>query len=66
MSLSQVLPRLIETDEENERLIAETERIDSLPNPSPEETEFAERICLLVEEFERRYDFGQADPGEMA
>ena len=64
MSLSRVLPQAIQSDEENERLIAEMERIDLLANPSPEETDLAERICLLVETYEGRYDLGQADPVE--
>ena len=62
--LANALPRIIESDEENERLIAEMERIDTLPNPSPEERELAELIGLLVETYERRYDLGQADPIE--
>lgn len=60
--LARTLPRVIESDSENERLIAEMERIDSLPNPTPEEQELSELIGLLVESYERRYDLGHADP----
>jgi HTH-type transcriptional regulator/antitoxin HigA len=62
--LVQTLPRVIRSDEENERLIAEMERIDCLPNPAPEEIELAELISLLVDSYERRYDLGHAEPIE--
>ena len=55
---------MIESDAENERLIVEMERIDMLPNPSPEEKELSELIGLLVETYERRYDLGRAEPIE--
>jgi HTH-type transcriptional regulator/antitoxin HigA len=59
--LAHALPRVIETDEENERLIAELERLDSR-NKSPEEEKLAELLTLLIEQFEERYDLGRAEP----
>jgi HTH-type transcriptional regulator/antitoxin HigA len=61
--MNSILP-VIRSDSENERLIAEMERIDSLPNPTPEEKDLAEFIGLLVETNERRYELGHADPIE--
>lgn len=60
--LAKTLPRAIRSDRENDRLIAEMERIDSLPTPTREEKELAELICILVQEYERRYDLGKASP----
>ena len=59
--LARTLARVIESGSENDSLIAEMERIDSLPNPTPEEQELSELIGLLVESYERRYDPGRAD-----
>lgn len=42
--LAHVLPRVMETDEENERVLAALERLDSLPAPTPEEESFLERL----------------------
>ncbi|HVW84421.1 MAG TPA: hypothetical protein VHB50_07055 [Bryobacteraceae bacterium] len=60
--LSRTLPKVIETDEENERLIAELEQLDFLPTKTPEQESLAELLTLLIEEFERRYDLGHAPP----
>jgi HTH-type transcriptional regulator/antitoxin HigA len=60
--LAAILPGVIRTDRENERLIAEMERIDSLPHATPEQEALSELITLLVEEYERRYDIGHAEP----
>jgi HTH-type transcriptional regulator/antitoxin HigA len=62
--LAANLPGIIRTDRENARLIAEMERIDSLPHPTPEQEALSEFITLLVEEYERRYDIGHAEPLE--
>ena len=56
------LPTIVETDEENDRLIAELVRLDSLPSMTPEEASFAELLTLLIQDFERRYDLGHAAP----
>jgi HTH-type transcriptional regulator / antitoxin HigA len=62
--LAKTLPRVIESDAENERLIAELETLDSLPQKTPEQESLAELITLLIEQFERRYDLGPAAPVE--
>jgi HTH-type transcriptional regulator/antitoxin HigA len=62
--LAETLPRVIQSDRENDRLIAEMERIDTLPHPTPEQKALSGLIALLVEEYERRYDLGHADPLE--
>ena len=60
--LARALPRIIETDAENERLTAELEALDSLPQMTPEQKHLAELITLLIGQFERRYDPGHASP----
>jgi len=62
--LAETLPRVIQSDRENDRLIAEMERIDTLPHPTPEQRALSGLISLLVEEYERRYDLGHPDPLE--
>jgi HTH-type transcriptional regulator / antitoxin HigA len=62
--LAETLPRVIRNDKDNERFIAELERLDSLPRMTPEEESLAELITVLVEQYERRYDLGHADPIE--
>jgi HTH-type transcriptional regulator / antitoxin HigA len=62
--LAKTLPRVIETDEENERLIAELEALDSLAKKTPEQESLAELLTILIERFEQRYDLGHADPLE--
>lgn len=60
--LAHALPRVIETDGENERMIAELERLDSLLSKTAEEESLAELLTMLVERFEARYDLGSAAP----
>ena len=60
--LEQALPRIIESDEENERLTAELERLDTLPKKSPEQDALAELLTLLIQQFERRYDLPGVTP----
>ena|ERR1700686_4730399 len=62
--LAETLPRVIRSDRENERLIAEMERIDLLPRPTASQKALSELIALLVQEYERRYDLGHAEPLE--
>jgi HTH-type transcriptional regulator/antitoxin HigA len=62
--LAHALPQVIETDEENERLITELERLDSLPRMTQEEKSLAELLTVLIERFETRYDLGHAKPVE--
>jgi HTH-type transcriptional regulator / antitoxin HigA len=64
--LSRVLPRVIETEEENQRVIAELERLDTRGRPlTREEEKLAELMTLLVRQFEsERYPLGHAEPVE--
>src|SRR5580704_2579356 len=60
--LARTTPRIIETDAENERAIAELERLDSLPRMTAEQKSLADLLTLLVERYEQKYDLGHADP----
>ena len=60
--LATALPRVIESDDENERMIAELERLDTVSVKSPEEESLAELLTVLVEQFEQRYTLGHAAP----
>lgn len=60
--LARVTPRVIETDAENERAIAELERLDSLPRMTAEQKSLAELLTVLIERFEQRYEIGHAEP----
>jgi HTH-type transcriptional regulator/antitoxin HigA len=64
--LARTLPRVIETEEENERMIAELEKLDARGRPlTPEEEKLADLMTLLVREFERvHYPLGHATPVE--
>jgi HTH-type transcriptional regulator/antitoxin HigA len=60
--LAKALPRVIETVAENERMIAELEALDSLPKMTPEQKSLAELMTVLIQQFEKRYEFGSASP----
>ena len=60
--LARAVPRVIESDEENERAIAELERLDSLPRMTAEQKSLADLLTLLIERFEQRYELGHAEP----
>ena len=62
--LAKVLPRVIETDQENERAVAELERLDSLPRKTAEQAALAELLTVLIGQFEERYDLGKVTPLE--
>ena len=62
--LQQTLPRVIQSAEENERLIAELERLDGLPKMTPEQHDVAELLTLLIQQYERKYDLDAATPLE--
>ena len=51
--LARKLPAVIRTEEENERLIAELERLDARDEElTPEEREYSELLTVLIEAFE--------------
>ena len=61
--LGRTLPHVIHTDEECERLTNELARLDERKNPSLEETELAELLTVLIDEYEeRRYPIQKASP----
>jgi HTH-type transcriptional regulator / antitoxin HigA len=64
--LARTLPRVSRTKAENERMIAELERLDTLGRTlTVEEQRLAELMTLLVRQFEEsQYPLGHADPVE--
>jgi HTH-type transcriptional regulator/antitoxin HigA len=62
--LARMLPRVIETEEENEMMIAELEKLDTQSRPlTPEEEKLGELMTLLVRQFEEsHYPLGHAKP----
>jgi len=54
--LSQTMPVVIESEEENERMLAVVERLmDKGENLSPEEEKLLKLFARLIEDFEKRY-----------
>ena len=64
--LARALPRVIKTETENQRMIAELERLDTRGRPlAPEEEDLADLMTLLIRQFEEsRYPLGHAEPIE--
>jgi HTH-type transcriptional regulator/antitoxin HigA len=64
--LARALPRVIKTEQENERIVAQLETLDTRGGPlTPEEENLAELMTLLVRQFEEsRYPLGHAEPIE--
>jgi len=64
--LVRVAPKIIRSEAENQHMIAELEKLDTLGRPlTPEEHELAELMTLLVQRFEEsRYPLGHAKPIE--
>ena len=62
--LSRTRPRVIKTEAENERALAELEALDNLGRPlTREEETLGELLTVLVRQFEEsRYPLGHADP----
>src|ERR1019366_9386910 len=62
--LSQTRPRVIKTEAENERALAELEALDTLERPlTGEEEALAELLTMLIEQFEdARYALGHLNP----
>ena len=51
---AQALPKVIESDEEFDRMVAKIEALDRKSNPSPEEKALAELLAKLIEEYDDR------------
>ena len=65
--LSQTMPRVIRTEEENERMLEEIWKLmkKGEENLTPEETRLLELMSLLVEEFEKKaYPIPDSAPHE--
>jgi HTH-type transcriptional regulator / antitoxin HigA len=64
--LARTLPRVIQTEEENERMIAALEELDRAERElTPEEERLSELITVLIQRFEEsRYPLGHATPLE--
>lgn len=64
--LIRILPQVITSDEENERVIAELEKLDTRRRPlTPEEERVAALLTLLIRQYEEsRYPLGHAEPVE--
>jgi HTH-type transcriptional regulator/antitoxin HigA len=64
--LARALPRVIKTEAENQRIIAELERLDTRGRPlTLEEEDLADLMTLLIRQFEEsRYPLGHAEPIE--
>ena len=62
--LAKTLPAVIKTEKENERLLAELEKLDTSGHPlTPEEEKLSELITLLIKQYEaEHYDIGHAEP----
>ena len=60
------MPNVIETEEENERVVAELERLDTLGRAlTAEEQQMAELLTVLVQQFEARaYPLDRSSPVE--
>ena len=64
--IARALPRVITSEKENERIIAELEALDTRGYPlTPEEAEYAKLLTVLVQKFEEEhYPLGHATPLE--
>ena len=65
--LGQVLPKVIESEEENEFFLAEVEKLMALgENLVPEQLQLMELLVALIEQFEdRHYSMPAASPHEV-
>lgn len=62
--LAETRPRVIDSDRENMRAIAELERLDALPRKTAAQRAVADLLAVLIERFEQRYDLGDPTPLE--
>jgi HTH-type transcriptional regulator/antitoxin HigA len=63
--VASALPRVIHTEQENDRYIVYLEALHDRGNLSPEEESLAELLTLLIEDFEQRnYGFESPSPVE--
>lgn len=64
--LARAVPCVIETEADNERMIAELHKLDTRGRPlTPEEKKLAELMTVLIQRFEEKhYPLGHAGPVE--
>ena len=61
--LSRVLPAVIETEKENERMLAEVNKLMAKPNLSPAESKLFDLMVRLIEDFEEQhYELNASTP----
>jgi HTH-type transcriptional regulator / antitoxin HigA len=53
--ISKVAPKVIETEEEYDRLMAEFERLFNKPDLTPEENAIYELLVMLIENYEEKH-----------
>jgi HTH-type transcriptional regulator/antitoxin HigA len=64
--VADALPRVIHSEEENERYIAVLEALHDHGDLTPEQEQLAELLTLLIEDFENKhYQFDPASPREI-
>lgn len=64
--LSEALPQVIETEEQNDRYLAELEALHDQAQLSPEEEKLSQLLTLLIEDFENKhYQLQAASPIEI-
>ena len=64
--LARNLPRVIKTEEENEKYIGILEEMERRPNLNEDEKEFAELLTVLIEKFEdAHYELRPSTPLEV-
>lgn len=61
--LSRVLPGVIETEKENERMLAEVNKLMAKPKLSPAESKLFDLMVRLIEDFEEQhYELNASTP----
>ena len=61
--LSRVLPAVIETEKENERMLAEVNKLMAKPKLSPAESKLFDLMVRLIEDFEdQHYELNASTP----
>ena len=52
---SKILPKVIETDEEFDRLVAQMEAIDFKKHPTPEEEALSATLAVLIQDYDDKH-----------
>jgi HTH-type transcriptional regulator/antitoxin HigA len=63
---AEVIPKVIETDDELDRLVEKMETLDRRKNPTPEEVALSELLLKLIQDYDdRHYPIPDSPPNEM-